>query len=195
MKSDPENPGWFYFDLPVLAKPNTALIMFADGHNGNNDPQDRYPAHMVPGVPLYNFADKEGWFLYDWNESDKNEFVDDKPNNPEIETLSNVSQLPDGTYRIYARRTHFWLWDGGTNYSQGAYPGEDQTATTIGKDGDNPYYYYIDMVVDRANRPNWTPGNVSYNCSNNGGNPIESSISISDWKRIKGSFYYYYIVQ
>ena len=195
MKSDPENPGWFYFDLPVLAKPNTALIMFADGHNGNNDPQDRYPAHMVPGVPLYNFADKEGWFLYDWNESDKNEFVDDKPNNPEIETLSNVSQLPDGTYRIYARRTHFWLWDGGTNYSQGAYPGEDQTATTIGKDGDNPYYYYIDMVVDRANRPNWTPGNVSYNCSNNGGNPIESSISISDWKRIKGSSYYYYIVQ
>lgn len=195
MKSDPENPGWFYFDLPVLAKPNTTLIMFADGHNGNNDPQDRYPAHMVPGVPLYNFADKEGWFLYDWNESDKNEFVDDKPNNPEIETLSNVSQLPDGTYRIYARRMHFWLWDGGINYSQGAYPGEDQTATTIGKDGDNPYYYYIDMVVDRANRPNWTPGNVSYNCSNNGGNPIESSISISDWKRVKGSSYYYYIVQ
>lgn len=74
--------GWFYFDLPLLAQPGKALIMFADGHSGpsdNNSKYYRYPAHMVPGVPLYNFADKEGWFLYDVDKGDANEFVDDKP--------------------------------------------------------------------------------------------------------------------
>lgn len=71
--------GWFYFDLPLLAQPGKALIMFADGHVGDNRTDYRYPAHMVPGVPLYNFADKEGWFLYDVDKGDANEFVDDKP--------------------------------------------------------------------------------------------------------------------
>lgn len=73
--------GWFYFDLPLLAQPGKALIMFADGHSGPSDNSKyyRYPAHMVPGVPLYNFADKEGWFLYDVDKGDANEFVDDKP--------------------------------------------------------------------------------------------------------------------
>lgn len=75
------HPGWFYFDLPLLAQPGKALIMFANGHSGPSDNSKyyRYPAHMVPGVPLYNFADKEGWFLYDVDKGDANEFVDDKP--------------------------------------------------------------------------------------------------------------------
>lgn len=75
------HPDWFYFDLPLLAQPGKALIMFADGHSGPSDNSKyyRYPAHMVPGVPLYNFADKEGWFLYDVDKGDANEFVDDKP--------------------------------------------------------------------------------------------------------------------
>lgn len=75
------HPGWFYFDLPLLAQPGKALIMFANGHSGpsDNNKYYRYPAHMEPGVPLYNFADKEGWFLYDVDKGDANEFVDDKP--------------------------------------------------------------------------------------------------------------------
>lgn len=73
------HPGWFYFDLPLLAQPGKALIMFANGHGGDTRTDYRYPAHMVPGVPLYNFADKEGWFLYDVDKGDANEFVDDKP--------------------------------------------------------------------------------------------------------------------
>ena len=34
MKVDEENPGWYYFDLPLLAEPGKALIMFAEGHDG-----------------------------------------------------------------------------------------------------------------------------------------------------------------
>ncbi|HIZ01077.1 MAG TPA: hypothetical protein H9819_02345 [Candidatus Bacteroides merdipullorum] len=195
MKVDTENPGWFYFDLPALAEPDKTLIMFAEGHDGNNDPQERYPAHMVPGVPLYDYADKEGWFLYDWNESDQNEFVDDKPSVPEIEYL-NGNTLPDGIYRIYSRRTHFWLWiDGGGNYSTGAWPGEYYVGT-MGKDGDNPYYYYYEMVVNSSSRPSWTPGTIQCACTNNGdtGSRIDRTIQVSDWKRVQGSNYYYYVI-
>jgi len=58
---------------------------------------------MVPGVPLYDFADKDGWFLYDPDKGDENEFVDDKP---EIVTT---------TYRINITghnsfsRIHVWI--------------------------------------------------------------------------------------
>lgn len=195
MKVDTENPGWFYFDLPALAEPDKTLIMFAEGHDGNNDPQERYPAHMVPGVPLYDYTDKDGWFLYDWNESDQNEFVDDKPSVPEIEHL-NGNTLPDGIYRIYSRRTHFWLWiDGGGNYSTGAWPGEYYVGT-MGKDGDNPYYYYYEMVVNSSSRPSWTPGTIQCACTNNGdtGSRIDRTIQVSDWKRVQGSNYYYYVI-
>lgn len=108
MLVDANNPGWYYFDLPALAQPGTARIMFADGHDGPSGAEDhvrqhRYPAHMVPGVPLYDFADKDGWFLYDPDKGDENEFVDDKP---EIVTT---------TYRINITghnsfsRIHVWI--------------------------------------------------------------------------------------
>ena len=113
MKEDPENPGWFYFDLPALAKPGKALIMFADGHDGPKGTVEeckpkRYPAHMVPGVPLYDYADKDGWFLYDYQKGDDNGFVDDKP---EIADKDMV------IYRIYvnnssAKGLHVWIENG-----------------------------------------------------------------------------------
>ena len=193
MKVDTENPGWFYFDLPALAEPGKALIMFADGHSAGNDPQDRYPAHMVPGVPLYDYADKDGWFLYNWNEGDQNEFVDDKPAVPVIETLSG-STLPDGVYRIYARRTHFWIWEnGGDYYTSINWPGY-QATSTMGKDGENPYYYYVDMVVDKSSRPSWNPGSVQCAVTNEGKDRIDRTIAVGDWKRVQGSSYYYYVI-
>ena len=111
MKEDTENPGWFYFDLPALAEPDKTLIMFAEGHDGPsgaNVAQYRYPAHMVPGVPLYDYADKDGWFLYDYTKGDQNEFVDDKP---EIADKDMV------IYRIYvnnssAKGLHVWIENG-----------------------------------------------------------------------------------
>ena len=122
MKEDTENPGWFYYDLPALAEPSKALIMFAEGHDGPSAPDNmtdaekieyckpwRYPAHMVPGVPLYNYADKDGWFLYDYQKGDDNGFVDDKPN--------SIADKDMVTYRIYvnnnsAKGLHVWLENG-----------------------------------------------------------------------------------
>lgn len=68
-----EGNGWWRIQLPKLAVPNKALVMFSNGHYGNNG---RYPDNGVPGVVLPNFADSEAWFVYGEND---NKFVDDMP--------------------------------------------------------------------------------------------------------------------
>lgn len=89
MSEDPENEGWKLFELstdkpgwcsitgakPKYPKPGETLIMFNSGEN--NDYQ-RYPYHMEPGVPLFDFKNREGWFVYDPT-SNLHEFFESKP--------------------------------------------------------------------------------------------------------------------
>lgn len=107
MKEDTENPGWYYFELPALASPGTTLIMFADTHNASDgstmSDEKRYPAHMVPGIPLYDYVDKDGWFLYDPDKGDQNEFVDDKPEI--VETTYRINITGHESYT----RIHVWI--------------------------------------------------------------------------------------
>lgn len=89
MSEDPENEGWQLFELstdkpgwcsitgakPKYPKPGETLIMFNSGEN--NDYQ-RYPYHMEPGVQLFDFKNREGWFVYDPT-SNLHEFFESKP--------------------------------------------------------------------------------------------------------------------
>lgn len=89
MNEDPENEGWKLFELstdklgwcsitgakPKYPKPGETLIMFNSGEN--NDYQ-RYPYHMEPGVQLFDFKNREGWFVYDPT-SNLHEFFESKP--------------------------------------------------------------------------------------------------------------------
>ena len=89
MSEDPENEGWKLFELstdkpgwcsitgakPKYPKPGETLIMFNSGEN--NDYQ-RYPYHMEPGVQLFDFENREGWFVYDPT-SNLHEFFESKP--------------------------------------------------------------------------------------------------------------------
>lgn len=89
MNEDPENEGWKLFELstdkpgwcsitgakPKYPKPGETLIMFNSGEN--NDYQ-RYPYHMEPGVQLFDFNNREGWFVYDPT-SNLHEFFESKP--------------------------------------------------------------------------------------------------------------------
>lgn len=89
MKDDPENEGWKLFELsteqrgwcsitgakPKYPKPGETLIMFNSGEN--NDYQ-RYPYHMEPGVQLFDFKNREGWFVYDPT-SNLHDFFESKP--------------------------------------------------------------------------------------------------------------------
>lgn len=89
MSEDPENEGWKLFELstdkpgwcsitgakPKYPKPGETQIMFNSGEN--NDYQ-RYPYHMEPGVQLFDFKNREGWFVYDPT-SNLHEFFESKP--------------------------------------------------------------------------------------------------------------------
>lgn len=158
--------------------------MFADGHESDEkDVQHRYPAHMVPGVPLYNFADKDGWFLYDYTQGDKNEFVDDKPN------IMDKMTFKDGTYRIWLTYNssgyndiHLWIPNGAVYRTWNN--GEDlQYDTATG-------YYYYDVTVSDAWRPT---GDINYKLHNNGGNPQteDRTIYSSQWQTVTGKNYDY----
>lgn len=89
MKDDPENEGWKLYELPKKQKgwcgidkanpkepkPGETLIMFNSGE-GNN--AQRYPYEMEPGVQLFDFKNREGWFVYDPT-SNLHEFFESKP--------------------------------------------------------------------------------------------------------------------
>lgn len=183
MKEDTENPGWYYFDLPLLAEPGTALIMFADGHDGpastDTSGKYRYPAHMVPGIPLYNFADKDGWFLYDYTQGDKNEFVDDKPN-----ILDKTDYLPDGTYRIWCKtnytRIHIWIPNGAI------YTGWDSGLGELTDAGNG--YKYFDLNVSSSWKPSGTINYILHTGSDQTGN---LTIGAAQWRTVTGKDYNY----
>lgn len=174
MKEDPENPGWYYFDLPLLAEPGKALIMFANTHNSGDgeylEARYRYPAHMVPGVPLYNFADKDGWFLYDHTQGDKNEFVDDKP---------DIS-----TCRIWCQTTytHIHLWiPNGANYTNW---NDNSGLLTDAGNG----YKYFDLKVSSSWKPS---GTINYVLHTGESKTGDLTITANQWQSVTGKDYDY----
>lgn len=86
MKVDPEDNEWQLYELSkdqsgvckiegTKKNPTTGetLIMF---NSGDND--QRYPYDMEPGVQLFDFKNREGWFVYDPT-SNLHEFFESKP--------------------------------------------------------------------------------------------------------------------
>lgn len=181
MKKDTENPGWFYFDLPALAEPGKALIMFADGHDGPKGTVEeckpkRYPAHMVPGVPLYDYADKDGWFLYDYKKGDDNGFVDDKP---EIADKDMV------IYRIYvnnssAKGLHVWIENGNADI-----PLTDYNTAAGGNLGtDSQGRKYIELYAIGETQPRQLGYIIFYDNESNSGNQYTNN-----WTSVTGNTY------
>ena len=185
MKEDTENPGWFYFDLPALAEPGKALIMFAEGHDGPSAPDNmtdaekieyckpwRYPAHMVPGVPLYNYADKDGWFLYDYQKGDDNGFVDDKP---EIEVTTYRINIPQNSYQ----RIHVWIV-GGANITDW----NDASTGVIQTDEKGRYFQF-------SIKGSPLSGAIRYKYIDSGNKEYDGEISVNNWQPATGKTYDY----
>ena len=94
MTGDTNNPGWYYKDMDFNAKgyrwdkgdgqettpikPGETLMIF---YSFNNDGADlhRCPHHMAPGIPLFNYEDREGWILYDPTTDPYYRIFDEKP--------------------------------------------------------------------------------------------------------------------
>lgn len=84
MVADNTNVGWYYKDFPKEAKPlstenvnsneekektikpGETLIMFSNNYNQNvGYTLHRCPHHLEPGIPLFDYEDREGWIVYD----------------------------------------------------------------------------------------------------------------------------------
>lgn len=130
MVADETNTGWYYKNFPENAKsvlntnssegkrtikPGETLIMFS-----NNTYQDqgyslhRCPHHLEPGIPLFDYEDREGWIVYDPT-SDPIWHVYD--NMPEIEDIEYKVYTPFelfGWYKVYGIASgtdQFTIWD------------------------------------------------------------------------------------
>lgn len=94
MTGDTNNPGWYYKDMDFNAKgyrwdkgdgkettpikPGETLMIFYSFNNGGAD-LHRCPHHMAPGIPLFNYEDREGWILYDPTTDPYYRIFDEKP--------------------------------------------------------------------------------------------------------------------
>lgn len=107
MTGDVNNAGWYYKDMPFNAnskyaqnkaegttkqiKPGQTLVIFGTGENHGNDKTGctphRFPHTMDPGIPLFNYEDREGWYLYDPTCIPFYRVYDDKP------TIINVDYV------------------------------------------------------------------------------------------------------
>ena len=94
MTGDTNNPGWYYKDMDFNAKgyrwdkgdgqettpikPGETLMIFYSYINDGAD-LHRCPHHMAPGIPLFNYEDREGWILYDPTTDPYYRIFDEKP--------------------------------------------------------------------------------------------------------------------
>lgn len=82
-----EADGWWKYTLSGVAQPGRTMIVFANYHapwsqayRDYTAEDNRWPGDYETGVPLYDFEDNEGWFLFNGNTTDTDQkFVDDKP--------------------------------------------------------------------------------------------------------------------
>lgn len=104
MSGDVNNAGWYYIEMDKDAKskytannakdeksikPGQTLVIFGNGENASNGgcTPHRFPHHMDAGIPLFNYEDREGWYLYDPTCIPYYKVFDDKP------TIVNVNYV------------------------------------------------------------------------------------------------------
>lgn len=130
MVADETNTGWYYKNFPVDAKsvlntneskgqrtikPGETLIMFS-----NNTYQDqgyslhRCPHHLEPGIPLFDYEDREGWIVYDPTSDPIWRVHDDMPEIENIEFKVYTQFELFGWYKVYgiaSGENQFTIWD------------------------------------------------------------------------------------
>lgn len=130
MVADETNTGWYYKNFPVDAKsvlntneskgqrtikPGETLIMFS-----NNTYQDqgyslhRCPHHLEPGIPLFDYEDREGWIVYDPTSDPIWRVHDDMPEIENIEFKVYTQFELFGWYKVYgiaSEENQFTIWD------------------------------------------------------------------------------------
>ena len=112
MTGDNSNPGWYYYDLAQncvssanqgstkTPEPGKTLMIFYSLHDENGAGYEPHRAshHLDPGIPLFDFEDREGYVLYDPTAEPYYRIYDEKP------------YIEDVTYTVYttSKITQWW---------------------------------------------------------------------------------------
>lgn len=130
MVADKTNTGWYYKDFGQYAQsvsntnksegtrtitPGETLIMFSN----NTDLDQGYslhrcPHHMEPGIPLFDYEDREGWIVYDPTSDPIWRVHDDMPEIEDIEYKIYTPFELFGWYKVYgiaSGKNQFTIWD------------------------------------------------------------------------------------
>lgn len=130
MVADKTNTGWYYKDFGQYAQsvsntnksegtrtitPGETLIMFSN----NTDLDQGYslhrcPHHMEPGIPLFDYEDREGWIVYDPTSDPIWRVHDDMPEIEDIEYKVYTPFELFGWYKVYgiaSGKKQFTIWD------------------------------------------------------------------------------------
>ena len=129
MEADNNNPGWYYYSIAhnaksesnnnkgqaqttaeKMIKPGQTLLIFSNGtYTGKGYQPHRFTHHNDPGITLFNYEDREGWYLYDPLSDPYYRVYDKKPTIVDVE------------YTIYTKnkRITAWYCKYGVNSSDG----------------------------------------------------------------------------
>ena len=109
MVADETNTGWYYKNFPENAqnvsytneadkegprtiKPGETLIMFSNNtYLDQGYSLHRCPHHLEPGIPLFDYEDREGWIVYD------------PTSDPIWHVYDNMPEIEDIEYKVYTQ--------------------------------------------------------------------------------------------
>ena len=118
MTPDDYNPGWYYYSIAhdakseynngkgdakttaqKMIKPGQTLLIFSNGtYTGTGYQPHRFTHHNDPGITLFNYEDREGWYLYDPLSDPYYRVYDEKPTIVDVE------------YTIYTKNKRITAW-------------------------------------------------------------------------------------
>lgn len=117
MVADETNTGWYYKDFTQNAQsvsntngsegkrtitPGETLIMFSNNtYLDQGYSLHRCPHHLEPGIPLFDYEDREGWIVYDPTSDPIWHVYDDMPEIEDIEIKVYTQEQTWGWYKDY----------------------------------------------------------------------------------------------
>lgn len=161
MKADNNNPGWYYYSIAHNAmsvgnngkgqaqttaekkiKPGQTLLIFSNGTFLDAGFQShRFTHHNDPGITLFNYEDREGWYLYDPLSDPYYRVYDEKPTVVDVEyTIYTKGRKINGWYCLYGVNSSdgkgkFTMWCNNCKFSN------EFECMEYGQDSNNKTWY------------------------------------------------------
>ena len=161
MEADNNNPGWYYYSIAhnaeslgnnnkgqaqttakKMIKPGQTLLIFSNGtYTGTGYQPHRFTHHNDPGITLFNYEDREGWYLYDPLSDPYYRVYDEKPTVVDVEyTIYTKGRKINGWYCQYGVNSSdgkgkFTMWCNTCKFSN------EFECTEYGKDSNNKTWY------------------------------------------------------